>query len=158
VQHRVGVASRGAAVELAGDATEVVGLVVPAWGGQGQQDPGRTGRPAESRASGREDQPAHPLRRLVRELLGEDAAERDAQDVDLILAERVEQPVHRPGESAHASGEPVRAGAAGTGSVDGDGADPPAVEGVLERCPHLEVAAEAHEQQQRLAGTAYRDP
>ncbi len=47
----------------------------------------------ETRAGGGEDQPADPVGCLVGELLGEDAAEGDAEDVDRSVAERVEHPL-----------------------------------------------------------------
>jgi hypothetical protein len=94
----------------------------------------------------------------VGQLLGQRAAEGDAEHVEPPVPERTGQLVHRAREPGHPPGQPVPAGAAGTGRVDGDGLYRARVEGLLERRPHLDVAADAHQQQQRPAGTADRDP
>ena len=94
----------------------------------------------------------------MRELLGEQAAERDAEHVDPVVSEGVQQPLHGAGQPAHPARQGVPAGAADPGCVHGDGAHRPGVERVLERSPHLQVGADAHQQQQRPAGTPQPDP
>ena len=77
--------------------------MVAARGGQRQQargDPGMPPRP-RPRAGGGEHQPAHPVGCLVGELLGDDAAERHAEHVDLSVAERVEHPLDGAGDAGH---------------------------------------------------------
>jgi hypothetical protein len=64
------------------------------------------GHAAESGAGGGEDEPAHPARGLVGELLREHTAERDAQHVDLVVPEGAEHPFHRAREARHPAGPP----------------------------------------------------
>jgi hypothetical protein len=97
----------------------------------------------------REDELGHPARRLVGELLGERAAERHAEDVDSRVTERVEERVHDAGESGHASRDGERRRTARSGHVNADRLDGEAVQGLLERFPHLDGRADAAQQQQR---------
>ena len=108
MQQRVGVAARGAAVDAPSDAPVIVGLVIPARCGKGQQDARRSGHAAEARTGGRKYQPPHPVRRLVGELLRDDAAEGDAEHIDVFVAESVEHPFHRPCDAGHPSWPGVR--------------------------------------------------
>ena len=83
------------------DLLEVVRLVVAAWCGECERD-ARRGRDAAQTGIGRgEDEPAYALGRLMRQLRSEDAAERHAEDVDAVVAEGVEDVLHRSGEATH---------------------------------------------------------
>jgi hypothetical protein len=70
VQCRVGVVAGRAAVDSAGDAAEVVRLVVTTWCGEREQDAGGGRYAAESGTGGGEDESADPVGCLVGELLG----------------------------------------------------------------------------------------
>ena len=83
MQGRIGVAAGGAAVDVAGDAAEVVGLRVAARCGEGEQYPGRAGHAAEPGTGRRQHEPADPRRCLMGELLGQNATERHAEHVDV---------------------------------------------------------------------------
>src|SRR5207247_11473536 len=75
VQGAVRIPAGGAAVDVPGDAAEIVRLDVPARGGQGEQGARRAGHAAETGPGRGQHEPADPRGRLVRELLGQDAAE-----------------------------------------------------------------------------------
>src|SRR5438477_10990037 len=118
VQGRIRIPPGRATVDVPGDLPEVVRLAVPARRGERPQPPGGAGYPAEAGAGGGEDEPAYPVRRLVCELLGEQAAERDTEQVDFGVPEHVEQFLHGPGEAAHAPWRRVATGAAHPRRVD----------------------------------------
>jgi hypothetical protein len=91
----------------------------------------------------------------VRQLLGEDAAERDADDVDAVEPERV-QDVHQcPGETGHAARDAVGRRLAGAGSVQRDGLVAQRVDGPFERDRQLEGRADAREHEQGAAGASH---
>ena len=74
------------------------------------------------------------------------------------MAECVEHVGGLGGEAVHPQRDEARWGVTGAGRVVGDGLDAAGVERPLERVPHLDVAAEAHDEQQRAALAANRDP
>ncbi len=55
------------------------------------------GNPAKAGDGGRQHQPADPLRCLMGELLRDAATEGDTENVDLVMAEGVEQVLDRGG-------------------------------------------------------------
>src|SRR5205814_10607165 len=100
VQGRIRIPPGRATVDVPGDLPEVVRLAVPAWRGERPQHPGGAGYPAEAGAGGGEDEPAYPVRRLVCELLGEQAAEPDTDKPDFGVPDPLEQFHHVPGAVA----------------------------------------------------------
>src|ERR687898_2294030 len=64
------------------------------------------------------------------------------------MAERVEEVGGLAGESRHPLGDEPGRRVAGPGCVVGDGLDAVAVEGPFESVPHLDVPAEAHDEEQ----------
>ena len=109
---------------------------------------GRSRQAAPAAGGARERQPANAVGRVVRELLRDDPAEREAEDVDLLVSELVEQfgehlrhrrDRQRPARSRRA---------AGARELDGDrvrdGGQP-----LLERHQHVDAGAEAVDQEKR---------
>jgi hypothetical protein len=92
------------------------------------------------------------------EFLRDCATEGDAEDVDAGEAKRVEEVGDMASQSGHATREDPRWGFAGAGGVEGDGLDAVPVEGSLDRVPHLDVAAQSHDQQKWRSLTADADP
>jgi hypothetical protein len=85
----------------------------------------------------------------VRELLRDLAAEGEAEHVDAVVAEPIEHVVDELGHGRDRERPCRRARAAGAGSIEDDrparGGEP-----LLARAPHLDVGAEAVDQQQRV--------
>jgi hypothetical protein len=73
----------------------------------------------------------------------------DAEHVDRLVAERADEVVDGARKAAHATGETPARRLPDARRVEGDRLDAGAVERPLERLPHLDVAADAHDEQQR---------
>jgi hypothetical protein len=92
----------------------------------------------------------------VGELLRDDSAERDTEDVDGSVAERVEEPLCRPCDTAHPPRPRVRRGVSDAGSVVADRLDAARVEFALERVGELQAGTKAGDDQQRPAAAGDR--
>ena len=92
------------------------------------------------------------------QLLGDGTPERHAEHVGVGVAEGVEDVGGLAGQPVHALGDEPWRRVAGARRVVGDGLDAAVGEGPLERVPHLDVAAEAHDEQQRAALASDGDP
>ncbi len=115
------------------------------------------GHTAEADRRRGEHEPPDALRVVERQLLGDCTAERHAEHVGFGDAEDVEQAGGLTGEPGHAQGDETGRRLAGARRVVGDRLDAVLDEGVLERAPHLDVAAQAHHQQQWTALASHRD-
>src|SRR5262245_7832274 len=135
-------------VEHAGREPQEGGGVVAQ--GRGQQRHGqRVAGDAPEPAGGRgEDQAPDPVRVAEGKLLSHRAPERDAEHVGVRVAERVEQVGRLAGQARHPLRDEAAGRVPGARRVVGDRLDAVGVEGPLERAPHLDVPAEAHDQQQ----------
>ena len=103
---QVGLGAEAAAVQLGGDRRGVVGVAVPAWGDHLGQDQ-RVGRDHQGSGGGADQhQSAAAPAMLERDLLREPAAPGDAEDVELVVSELVEQPDQEPGEQREVVGQP----------------------------------------------------
>ena len=105
---------------------------------------------APAGAGADEREATDPRRRGAGELLRHHAAERIADDVDPLVPELVEEADQEPGDDGQRERDRARARAAGAGRVEDDrarGLRQP----VLGRAPHVGVAAEAVDQQQRMS-------
>jgi hypothetical protein len=104
---------------------------------------------AEPRRRGAQHQASDTLGRAVGQLLGEAAAERVAEHVHALQAEGVQQ----GGDHARKPFHPQRATRplreSGAGRVEGDQLPLSGVPG--ERCPHVQVGADAGNEEQRRA-------
>jgi hypothetical protein len=98
----------------------------------------------------RERQSADARRRVVRELLRHRAAQREAEDVGLFVAELVEQRRDHPRERRDRERPPRRRRVAAPRELDRDRVAR-GREALLERLEHLEGPAEAVDQEQRPA-------
>jgi hypothetical protein len=96
------------------------------------------------------------VRDPVGELLGEGAAPRVAENVDRLPAEDLDHAGGETGHLGHTQREANRAGATHPRRIEADDLKPGEV--ALERAPHVKAAAEAREEEQRLAGTLHRHP
>ena len=144
----LGVVAHGAAVDLRGDAPGVRRVAVPARrehlgehlrAGRDHQRPG---------AGGHEHHAPHPAAGLERELLGERAAPRQAEHVELPVPEPGDQRGHPGGQRGHGVGERGSRRPAHPGYVEPDHA-PVRVEGVDQWLQRLEARADPVAQQQR---------
>ena len=106
--------------------------------------------------TGLQDEAADPPRRLADELLRQGATERHAEDVDAVVAELVEHPVDQPCDRSHPSRDSPAGRLAGAGSVEADRLDGCGGERPFEGLPHFDVAADAHQQQQRVPFPPHR--
>ena len=88
-----------------------------------------------------------------RELLRNGTAERHAEHVGVGVSEGIEDVGGLARQPVHALRDEPRRRFAGARRVVGDGLDPAADEGAFEGVPHLDVAAEAHDEQERAALT-----
>jgi hypothetical protein len=84
-------------------------------------------------------------------------AEGHTEDVGFGDAEDVEQVGGLMGEPGHAQGDETGRRLAGARRVVGDRLDAVLDEGILERAPHLDLAAQPHHQQQWTALASHRD-
>ena len=98
------------------------------------------------------------MRVAQRELLRHTTAEGDAEDVGVGQAERVEEMRSLAGESVRAQRHEPGRRVAGARGVVGDRLEAAGVELALERRPHLDVAAEPHDQQDRRSFARDGDP
>src|SRR5262249_4222709 len=90
------------------------------------------------------------------ELLGDDAAEGDAEDIDAVVAERVERPHHRPRDAGHPLRPAVRAGFADPRRVEADHLYAAHGQFPLERGGEVEACPEPGDQEQGRSRSAYR--
>jgi hypothetical protein len=88
-----------------------------------------------------------------RQLLRHGTPERHAEHVGVGEAEGIEDVGGLAGQPVHALRDEPRRRFAGARRVVRDGLDPPADEGAFEGVPHLDVAAEAHDEQEWAALT-----
>ena len=102
---QVGFGSQPAAVQLGGDRAGVVGVAVAAGGDHLAEHPG-VGRDHQGSGGGADqDQSAAASGMLERDLLREPAAPGDAEDVELVVSELVEQPDQEAGEHREVVGQ-----------------------------------------------------
>jgi hypothetical protein len=134
----------------------VVGLVVAPRRRQRQQHPRRPWHAAETGAGGGQHQPPHPVRRLPGQLLGDHAAEGDAQHVDLVVAERLQHSVHGPRHAGHPAWPAVRGGLPDAGRIEADGLHPTGGQLPLERLGQVQAGPEPGDDEQRTARSADR--
>ena len=153
LRQQLGLAPDPPAVERRRDLAEVRGRVVPVRRRQRQhraRPAGETPEPRDPGRRGGEHEPADAIRELAHQLLRERTAEGDAEHVDRLVAERADEVVDGARKAAHATRATPARRLPDTWRVEGDRLDAGAVERPLERLPHLDVAADAHDEQQRL--------
>lgn len=92
------------------------------------------------------------------ELLGHRTAEGDAHDVDPLVAELVEQPGDGPRQAGEPARPPVGRRTADARRVEADDLPTAGAELVLEGRGQVEARAEAGDQEQRPALSAYGGP
>src|SRR5262245_23495306 len=92
----------------------------------------------------------------MRELLGDDATEGDAEHVDAWVSEPVEHAFHGPGDAAHPARPGVRRGLTDARRVEADHLQSTSGERALERLGQLQAGAEPGDQQYRRPGAADR--
>ena len=107
---------------------------------------GRRRRAPEAVRGGAEHEPANTVRRAVGELLGERAAERVSEHVHALEAQRVEERGDDSGQAGHPQRETGPLREAGAGRVEGD--ELAVADKSRERCPHVQVRADAGDEQE----------
>jgi hypothetical protein len=95
---------------------------------------------------------------VERELLGDGAAEGDAENVDSGMSERVEEMSGLARDAVHTYRHESRWGIPGARRVVRDGLDAARVEASNERIPHFDVAPDAHDEEQRRTFALNRYP
>ena len=146
------------AVHPAGGRLQEAGRVVAQRRGEQAERQRGAGDAAEPARRGGQDQPADPVRVAQGQLLGDAAAEGDAEHVGVGQAEGVEEVGGLAGEAVWPQRDEPGRRVPGPGRVVGDGLEAPGVELALQRVPHLDVAAQPHDQQDRRAVAAGRTP
>src|SRR6516225_5808092 len=92
----------------------------------------------------------------MRELLGDDSAEGDAEDVDAVVAERVKRLFHRPRDAGHPPWPAVRAGFPDARRVEADRLHAARGHLPFERRAEVEACPEPGDQEQGRSESAYR--
>jgi hypothetical protein len=92
------------------------------------------------------------------QLLGDTAPERHAEHVGVGQAEAVQEVGGLAGEAVWPQRDEPGWRVPGSGGVVGNGLEPPGVELALQRVPHLDVAAQPHDQEDRPAVAADGHP
>jgi hypothetical protein len=91
---------------------------------------------------------------LLGELLGDDSAEGDADDVDLCVSDLGEHGAHRSSDAGHASRDPVLRGPSDTRGVKADHSVPESHHAVFERPTEIDGGAETGDEQDGPAGAS----
>src|SRR6478609_715707 len=105
VPGQFGFGSQPAAVQLGGDRGGVVGVAVAAGGDHLAEHPGVGGDHQGSGGGADQDQSAAAAGMLEGDLLREPAAPGDAEDVELVVSQLVEQPDQEAGEQREVVGQ-----------------------------------------------------
>jgi hypothetical protein len=92
----------------------------------------------------------------VGQLLGDDSTEGDAEHVDLVVAERLQQLLHGRRHATHPPRPPVGRGLPDTGGVEADRLHPEGAQLPLERLGKIQAGPQPGDQQQRRPLAAHR--
>ena len=141
-----GLAGRTAPGDVAHAEREKSRVVVTEGGSQHQRGERARRRAPEAGRGRAQHEPANTVWRAVGELLGERAAERVSEHIDALEVQRVEERGHDAGQASHPQreGRPLRE--AGARRVEGD--QLAVAEESRERCPHVQVRADAGDEQE----------
>ena len=153
-QEHVRVRAGQTAVDASRSRSVMVRLVVAVRSGEREQGPRGSGQAAEPRAGRRQHETAYEVRGLVRELLGDRAAEGHPEHGDPVVAQALHHHAHGVGNAAQPPGPGVGGRPADPRRVEADHLKAVCHEFPFERLAHVEARPETGDQEQRGPGSA----